>query len=311
MSKIIATGAYLPGHAVTNTQLINKTDIESTDEWIVQRTGIKKRHFASAEESVSDLAIKSAENLFNKLDVDISQEINLIIVATMSAPSPTPSVASQVQAALGIKESWAFDISGACSGFVMALELAEKITSQKSAGYSLVIGSEKMSDILNFDDRATSVLFGDGAGAVLIKNDGEGLRNYQSILKSIPDPKASIHSTTKELMTMDGRAVFDFVLRKVIPSLTEFIKQQEEPFDYLISHQANYRLIEMIVKKLNVSLEQVPTNIDEVANTSAASIPILLNKLVNSKKIRLDGTQKIVLVGYGGGLAWGQISLTI
>lgn len=311
LSKVIATGAYLPGDAVKNERLIRETAIESSDEWIVQRTGIKKRHFASVEESVSDLATKSVEKLLHRLDTDIRQEIDLIIVATMSSQSPTPSVASQVQAALGIEESWAFDVSGACSGFVMALELAEKLTNQKRTGYSLVIGAEKMSNILNFEDRSSSVLFGDGAGAVLIKNDGEGLKNYTSELKSIPDPKNSIHLEAQELMTMDGRAVFNFVLRKVIPSLAEFVEKQTEPFDYLISHQANYRLIEMIAKKLKVSLERVPTNIDEVANTSAASIPILLNKLVNEKKIKLDGNQKLVLIGYGGGLAWGQISLMV
>ncbi len=311
MSKIIATGSYLPVKSVTNSQLISETAIDSSDEWIVQRTGIKQRHFASAEETVSDLAIKSAEDLLNKLDADISQEISLIIVATMSSHSPTPSVASQVQAALGSKTSWAFDVNGACSGFVMALELAEKLSRQESTGYSLVIGAEKMSDILNFDDRSSSVLFGDGAGAILIKNDGEGLEQYQSELNSIPDPKKSIHLAPQELMTMEGRSVFDFVLRKVIPSLNAFVKKRVGSFDYLISHQANYRLIEMIAKKLKVSSEQIPTNIDEVANTSAASIPILLNKLVNNKKIRLDGTQKIVFVGYGGGLAWCQISLMI
>lgn len=311
MSKIIATGSYLPVQTKTNTQLINETAIDSSDQWIVQRTGIKQRYFAAAEETVSKLAIAAVKNLLSKLDEDIRQEINLIIVASMSSQSPTPSVASQVQAALEIQESWAFDINGACSGFVMALELAEKISKHETTGYSLVIGAEKMSDILNFDDRSSSVLFGDGAGAILIKNDGAGLKSYESELKSIPDPKKSIYFTPFERMTMEGRAVFDFVLRKVIPSLTVFIEKKVGTFDYLISHQANYRLIELIAKKLNVPLEQVPTNIDEVANTSAASIPILLDKLVNTKKIRLDATQKIVFVGYGGGLAWGQISLMI
>lgn len=311
MSKIIATGSYLPGRAVTNTELIKKTAIDSTSDWIVQRTGIKKRHFASEEETVSDLAIKSAKDLLNKLDEDITQNIQLIIVATMSSHSPTPSVASQVQRALGIEESWAFDINGACSGFVMALDLAEKISHNQQKGYSLVIGAEKMTNILDFNDRSSSVLFGDGAGAVLIENNGEGLTGYQSNLKSIPDRNNALNLEPMELMTMDGRSVFDFVLRQVIPSLTNFVEGQEKSIDYLISHQANYRLIEMMAKKLKLPINKVPTNISEVANTSAASIPILLNKLVINKNIQLNESQKIILVGYGGGLAWGQISLMI
>ena len=311
MSKIIATGSYLPDKVVTNTDLIEKNNLDSSDEWIFQRTGIKKRHFASEKETVSDLAVKAVKNLLNKYDKNIRQNIKLIIVATMSSHSPTPSVASQVQKALGIKESWAFDINGACSGFVMAVELAEKISRHQSEGYSLVIGAEKMSNILDFTDRSSSILFGDGAGAVLISNDGKALTGYQSNLQSIPDSQNSIHFGVNELLSMEGRSVFDFVLRQVIPSATNFILKQENYFDYLISHQANYRFIELIAKKLEVSLDKIPTNIADVANTSAASIPILLNEWVVNKKIYLDGSQKIILIAYGGGLAWGQISLML
>lgn len=314
MSRIIATGSYLPEKAVTNTELIEKTGIDSSDEWITQRTGIHQRYYASEEESVSDLAVKSAQNLLASLDEEVVNDIQLIIVATMSSRLPTPSVASQVQRALGIEEAWSFDISGACSGFVMALEIAEKLSAQKESGYTLVIGAEKMSAILDFEDRGTSILFGDGAGALLIEHDGQGLPDYESELVSIPDEVDSICVETKEtagLMTMEGRAVFNFVLRKVIPSLSNFIKKHVGTFDYLISHQANYRFIEIIGKKLKVDLSKIPSNMDKVANTSAGSIPILLDQLVKDGSIPLEQQQKVVFVGYGAGLSWGQISLKL
>lgn len=315
MSRIVATGSYLPEKVVTNTELIQESGIDSSDEWITQRTGISQRHFASVEETVSDIATQAAQNLFKQLDKDVIDDIQLIIVATMSSRLPTPSVASQVQEALGISKALSFDINGACSGFIMALEVAEKLSRSYVSGYTLVIGAEKMSDILNFSDRSTSILFGDGAGAVLIENDGEGLQNYKSSLTSIPDAEKSIHvpseNTSTNHMTMDGRSVFNFVLRNVIPSLAEFINDEVGSFDYLISHQANYRFLEIIAKKLKVSLDKIPANIANAANTSAGSIPILLDELVKKDDIQLNGEQTIVFVGYGGGLAWGQISLTL
>lgn len=315
MSKIIATGSYLPKQVVTNTELIKRTGIDSSDEWITQRTGISQRHFSSADESVSDLAVKAAQNLLKQLNQEVIGDIQLIIVASMSSQLPTPSVASQVQAALGIEQSWAFDVSGACSGFVMALELAEKLSRDRQSGYTLVIGAEKMSQILDFNDRSTSILFGDGAGALLIKNDGVGLNDYKSQLTTIPDPNNSIcvqpEENQKGFMTMDGRSVFNFVTREVIPSLSKFIGTEVGDLDYLISHQANYRFIEIMAKKLRLNLDKIPANIAQVANTSAASIPILLDQLVEEDSIYLDSSQTVVFVGYGAGLAWGQISLSI
>lgn len=315
MSKIVATGSYLPKKVVTNTELIEQTGIDSSDEWITQRTGIQQRHFATKEESVSDIATHAAEDLLQQLDTTVVQEIHTVIVATMSSRLPTPSVASQVQRALGIEQTWAFDVSGACSGFIMALEVAEKVSKDNPSGYTLVIGAEKMSDILNFEDRGTSILFGDGAGAVLIEHDGKGLDDYQSSLTSIPDPENSIYVPSEEqadgLMTMAGRSVFNFVLRQVIPSLAEFIENDVGNFDYLLSHQANKRFFEIFAKKLAIDLDKIPMNIADVANTSAGSIPILLDQMVKEDNIHLDGSQNVVFVGYGGGLAWGQISLKI
>ena len=311
MSKIIATGSYLPDRVVTNQALIEQTAIDSSDEWITQRTGIKQRHFATAEQTVGDLAVLAVQDLLQQVDHEIIQEIEMIIVASMSSRLPTPSVASQVQRELGIEEAWSFDISGACSGFTMAVEMAEKLSRDKTSGYTLVIGADKMSAILNFEDRGTSILFGDGAGAILIQHDGEGLKDYESQLVSIPDPDNAISVQTNEKMTMDGRSVFNFVLRQVIPSLATFTQTKVGSFDYLISHQANKRFFEVSAKKLAIQLDQIPSNISQVANTSGASIPLLLDQLVKSGDISLTGKQKIVLVGYGAGLSWGQMSFTV
>lgn len=315
MSKLIATGSYLPEQLLTNDQLIEKFQIDSSHEWIEQRSGITQRHFAYDDETTADIATKAAENLLTKVDSGIVQEIKLIIVATMSANGPTPSVANQVQAALGIKDAWGFDVSGACSGFVMALDIAEQMSRSKTDGYTLVIGAEKMSQILDFSDRSTSVLFGDGAGAVLIKHDGQGLPDYQSELHAMEDEKLSIavnpNADGRNVMSMLGRDVFNFVNRTVVKSLGNFISENVEDYDYLVSHQANQRLLDIIAKKLKISEDKIPSNIAKVANLSAGSIPVLLDNLVETNEIRLNGSQKIVMCGFGGGLAWGNISVTL
>jgi len=315
MSKIIATGSYLPETEVTNDELINETGIESSDEWISKRTGIKKRHFAKEGESVADIGVQAALNALEKVSPDIINKINLIIVATMSANSPTPSVANQIQARLKNTTAWGFDISGACSGFVMAMDVAERMTRSEDEGYTLVIGAEKMSQILDFSDRGTSILFGDGAGAVLIQNEGEGLQNYRSQIVVQEDSKNSIvvdeDNKGNNVMSMLGREVFNFVNRNVIPSLDTFVKNAEREVDYLICHQANERLIDLIVKKLSVEKEKVPVNIANIANLSAGSIPVLMDELVTTNKISLDGNQHIVLCGFGGGLSFGHIEMTI
>lgn len=314
MSKIIASGSYLPEKVIDNTRLVDMYQLDSSDEWIQQRTGIKQRHFASNNESLANIASKACENLLSKLDRDVRQEIKLIIVATMSAKSTTPSVANRVQMEIGADQAWCFDINAACSGFVFALEAAEKISRNYSSGYTLVIGAEKMSQILNFADRGTAVIFGDGAGALLIENDGQGLAGFQSNIHSQSDPNDSIVVEPDEegnpIMTMKGRDVFNFVLRQVIPSLKSFTKELPD-YDYIVSHQANYRFLDIIAKKLKISLDRIPSNIDKVGNISAASIPVLLDELVMNKVLKLDGSQSIILTGFGAGLSWGEIYLKL
>ena len=284
MSRIIATGAYLPGQAWSNDQLINAYQLESSDEWIVQRTGIHQRYFAAEHETVAMMASEAAKQLLKNLSPDIVSQIRHIVVATMSAKAATPSIACQVQAMIGAEGAWGFDLNGACSGFVMAMEVANRLAASQTQGYTLVIGAEKMSQIVDLTDRTTAVLFGDGAGAVLIQHDGQELSGYASQV---------------------------FAKRTVIKTLANFIEQNDFDIDYLICHQANQRLLNLIADKLSLEESKVPANIAQAANTSAGSIPILLDQLVRDGRLRLDGTQSIILSGFGAGLAWGHLHLSI
>lgn len=314
MSRIIATGAYLPERILSNTELIQANQLDSSTEWIEQRTGIKQRHFAQEEETVATIATQAAKNLLGKLDEDVRQDIRLIIVATMSQREYTPSTANRVQLLLGCEQAISFDINAACSGFIYALDTAEKLSRTFESGYTLVIGAEKMSQILDLSDRGSAILFGDGAGAVLIKNDGLGLAGYDSQLHAQGDRELSIEVKANDndqvFMTMNGREVFNFVQRTVLPSIESFMNQHEA-VDYLVCHQANYRFIKMMSKKFKMELDKIPSNISRVGNTSAASIPILLNELVEDHHIKLDGSQSIIMTGFGAGLTWGEIFINI
>ena len=316
MSRIIATGIYLPGQAVSNQQFVERYNLDSSDEWIVQRTGIKQRYMAKESQSVADIATCAVQNMLQQVNAKVISQIKNIVVATMSAKSATPSVACQVQANIQAANAWAFDLNGACSGFVMALETANQLSRTQSEGYTLVIGAEKMSQVLNLNDRSTSVLFGDGAGCVLIEHDGQPLTNYSSELHTQFEGNCAIQIVENEhneaQLVMQGRDVFNFVNRTVISSLQAFIEQHKiEHFDYLMCHQANQRLLDLFSKRLNLPKEKVLSNIAYVANTSAASIPILLHEAIESKQISLSGNQVLLFSGFGGGLSWGHIVVTV
>ena len=315
MSRVIASASHLPGEAISNKQLIARYQLESSDEWIWQRTGIQARYFAESDQSVADLASVAAKRLVASLNSTQRAQIRQIIVATMSAGSATPSVASQVQAAIEAPNAWAVDVNGACSGFIMALEIANALSQTQLSGYTLVIGAEKMSQILNFNDRSTAILFGDGAAGLLIEHDGQPLTQFVSRLTSDGTKGAAIQiATTTQAyptMQMEGRDVFNFVKRTVIPDLAQLIAEYQLDFDYLICHQANQRLLNLFADKLALTQEQVPSNIAQVANTSAASIPLLIDHLVQTGQLKLDGTQRVLLSGFGAGLAWGHSYLSL
>jgi len=215
----------------------------------------------------------------------------------------------------GAEGRGAFALSGACSGCVVAMEVANRLAASQTQGYTLVIGAEKMSQIVDLTDRTTAVLFGDGAGAVLIQHDGQELSGYASQVFAQGTGGAAIEvheaSDGQWAMQMQGRDVFNFVKRTVIKTLANFIEQNDFDIDYLICHQANQRLLNLIADKLSLEESKVPANIAQAANTSAGSIPILLDQLVRDGRLRLDGTQSIILSGFGAGLAWGHLHLSI
>lgn len=321
-AKISQVAHYAPNQIVTNDDLAKIMD--TSDEWISSRTGIKKRHI-SYDESTSDLATKVAKCLLDKADLS-ADEIDFIIVATITPDSLMPSTAARVQANIGAVNAFAFDLAAACSGFIFALATAEKLISSGAYQKGLVIGSETLSKVVDWSDRGTAVLFGDGAGGVLLestssrhflaesqKTDGSRGDNLTSCLIGLSSPFAE-RAEDKKYLTMDGRAIFDFAIRDVAQSINETIEASPldvDEIDYFLFHQANERILNKMAKKIGVSRDKIPANMMEYGNTSAASIPILLSECVEQGLVKLDGSQKILLSGFGGGLTWGTLIVTI
>lgn len=314
--KITATARYLPAKVVTNDALAQLMD--TSDEWIQSRTGIKERRIAEAE-NTSDLCLKVAQQLIEKQTI-APETLDFVIVATMSADYTSPSVACQVQGALGAVNALAFDVTAACSGFVYALATAENfIRSGLTRG--IVIGGEKISKLIDWQDRTTAVLFGDGAAGVLLEAaakpsivkqvlKADGTRG-DSLTAGYRVTKTAFYqeANEKNKLAMNGRAIYDFALNDVTKCLKTFVG--EETIDYYLFHQANERIIQKMARKLKEPIEKFPMNLANYGNTSAASIPILLDELVEAETIRLDGTQKVVFTGYGGGLTWGNLLLEL
>ena len=314
--KITATARYLPEKIVSNDDLAEWMD--TSDEWIQSRTGIKQRHIAETE-NTSDMCALVAKKLIDKSGID-PVDLDFIIVATMSPDYTSPSVACQVQGELGAKQAMAFDIAAACAGFVYALATAENFM-RAGMQRGIVIGGEKTSKLLDWQDRSSAVLFGDGAAGVLLeanekasiikqmlRADGEransltsGFRKNSNIFHEGPETSATL--------AMDGRGIWNFALNDVTKSLKEFIG--EETVDYYLLHQANKRIIEKIARKMNEPIEKFPMNLMNYGNTSAASIPILLDELNEANILSLNSNQKVVLTGYGGGLAWGNLLIQL
>ena len=321
-AKISQVAHYVPEQVVTNHDLAQIMD--TSDEWISSRTGIKQRHISKTE-STSDLATEVAKSLLAKGSLTADQ-IDFIIVATITPDSMMPSTAARVQANIGAHRAFAFDLTAACSGFVFALSTAEKFLSSGQFKKGIVIGAETLSKAVDWSDRSTAVLFGDGAGGVLLEasetrhflveslyTDGsrsECLTYGQTALASPFSDQEAVPAFLK----MDGRAVFDFAIRDVTKSIQKLIADaslEAEEIDYFLLHQANNRMLDKMSKKLGVSREKIPANMMEYGNTSAASIPILLSGCVENHRIRMDGSQKILLTGFGGGLTWGTLLVTI
>ena len=315
-SKIIGTGSYLPNEAVSNDELaarLAKDGVETSDEWIRSRTGITQRHIASPNQTSSDLAMFAAQSALEMAGVG-ALEIDLIIVATTSPDMTFPSTACILQSKIGADNAAAFDVQAVCSGFVYALTTADAMIRAGQAKKALVVGAEVFSRMLDWRDRGTCVLFGDGAGAVVLSaSDEPGILaskiHATGRLNSILQVSSSIQNgqvVGNPYMYMDGQAVFKnavTALGDVAVEVLESAKMSAEQLDWLIPHQANIRIIQATAKRLDFPMDRVVVTVDQHGNTSAASVPLALDTAVRDGRIQKGHT--VLVQGVGGGFTWG------
>jgi len=319
-SRITGTGSYLPPNRMSNAALaaqLARDGVETSDQWIVERTGIRARHFAAPDVTSSDLAVHAARHALEAAGRSADQ-IDLIIVATSTPDMVFPSTACLVQRKLGVHGCAAFDVQAVCSGFVYALTVADSMIRTGAATKALVIGTEVFSRILDFKDRTTCVLFGDGAGAVVLEaSDTPGILaselhadgRHVDILCT-PGTVSGGQVLGDPFLKMDGQAVFKLavgVLESVARSVLEKAGRSDVDIDWLIPHQANIRIMQGTAKKLKLPLDKLVVTVDEHGNTSAASIPLALDDAVRRGQVRRGDT--VMLEGVGGGFTWGAVLL--
>ncbi len=315
-SRIIGTGHCLPGNPVSNNELaqrLAKSGIETSDQWILERTGIAQRYLAAPDQTSSQLALEAAKMALSEAGVDASR-IDLIVVATSTPDMIFPSTACLVQKQLGNSGAAAFDVQAVCAGFAYAMSIADAMIRTGSATTALVIGTETFSRILDWQDRGTCVLFGDGAGAVLLtRSETPGVLatalhadgRYSEILCTAGSVSNGV-VTGHPFLTMDGQAVFKLAVRVLESVALEVCQKANVPIalvDWLIPHQANVRIIQATGKKLGFDASKVIVSVDQHANTSAASIPLALDMALRDGRIRAG--HKVLLEGVGGGFTWG------
>jgi 3-oxoacyl-[acyl-carrier-protein] synthase-3 len=314
-SRIVGCGSYLPSRVVTNAEL--STRVDTSDEWIVQRTGIRQRHVAAEGELTSDLAIAAARRALESAGAK-PEALDLIVLATTTPDHTFPATATKVQAALGMAAGAAFDVQAVCAGFIFALAVADNFLRLGQARSALVIGAETFSRLLDWHDRATCVLFGDGAGAVLLQADGSGARDARGILSThlhtdgrtydllYVDGGPSSTGTVGKVR-MDGQGVFRHAVAKLAATVDEALAANglaPADIDWLVPHQANQRIIDGMARKLGLGPERVVSTVARHANTSAASIPLALAEAASDGRLRPG--QIVLMEGIGGGLAWGS-----
>jgi 3-oxoacyl-[acyl-carrier-protein] synthase-3 len=314
-SKILGTGSYLPSQVRSNADLEKMVD--TNDEWIVTRTGIKERRICAEDESVSDMATHAASQAIEMAGID-KDDIDLIIVATTSGSHAFPSAACQVQANLGIKHCPAFDLAAACSGFVYALSVADQHIKTGLCKNVLVIGSDALSKTCDPSDRSTIILFGDAAGAVVIgQSEAPGILSTHinadgrfGELLSLKNPRRSKSGDNEDINTwlhMAGNEVFKVAVTQLSRLVKETLKANgldKSELDWLVPHQANYRIISATAKKLSLPMEQVVVTLDRHGNTSAATVPTALDEAVRDGRIQRG--QLMLLEAFGGGFTWGS-----
>ena len=317
-------GAYAPLNIVTNDDLVKIVD--TSDEWISSRTGIKERRISKGEDT-SDISVKAASIALKRAGIS-GQDIDLIVVATITPDMFTPSVACLVQKKIGAIGAMAFDINAACSGFIYGLQTAYSMMSYNPVFKNvLVIGAETLSKIIDWEDRSTCVLFGDGGGAVVLsqnrsnpkkmvsfysKSEGDKGEYLTAGAFDVVNPYIDEVIEKNKKVEMNGREVFKFATTSIVDGVCKVLEQSNltiEDIDYIVPHQANYRIIEYSAKKLKIKTEKFYTNVDMYGNTSSGSIPIALNEM-HEKGILREG-DKIIMVGFGGGLTYGAVLIEL
>jgi 3-oxoacyl-[acyl-carrier-protein] synthase-3 len=306
-AKIAGTGSYLPKKILTNAEL--ESMVDTTDDWIVARTGIKERHIAAEGEFTSDLASNAAKNAIESAGISAT-DIDLIIVATTTPDKIFPSVATMVQRKLGIAGCPAFDVQAVCSGFIYALTTADNFIKTGSSKCALVIGAETFSRITDYSDRGNCILWGDGAGAVILQASNEqGIisthlhadGNYENLLH-VPRNANGI-----DTVVMEGNPVFKMAVNTLDQIVDETLaanNMQKSDIDWLVPHQANIRILQATAKKLDMSMDRVVVTVDKHGNTSAASIPLALDTAVRDGRIKRGDV--ILMEAFGGGFTWGS-----
>ena len=312
-AKILGTGSYLPANRVSNEDLAKFVD--TSDEWIYTRTGIKNRHIAADDEKTSDLAVQAAKAALADAGVEAS-EIDLIIVATATPDMQFPATATMVQHKLGVGGCPAFDVQAVCAGFMYAISTANAYIKSGMSKKALVIGAEVFSRIMDWSDRTTCVLFGDGAGAVVLgASDEPGIihsklqadGNYLDMLK-VPAQMANGEIVGSPFLKMDGQAVFKFAVKTLAQAAEDVLHEagmSADEVDWLVPHQANKRIIDSTAKHLGISMDRVVLTVQDHGNTSAASIPLAMDTAIKAGQIKRG--QALMLEGIGGGFAWGAV----
>ncbi|MCK5697990.1 MAG: ketoacyl-ACP synthase III [Gammaproteobacteria bacterium] len=311
-SRIVATGSYLPDKILTNKDL--ESIVDTTDQWITERTGIKQRHLAADNQSTCDLAEQAVRNAFESADID-PQSIDLIIFATTTPDRVFPSTACLLQQRLDIHGCPAFDIQAVCTGFIYALDIADKYIKTGAAKRALVIGAETLSRIIDWSDRSTCVLFADGAGAVILEaNEEQGILSTHihadgsfSDLLTTNASITGVNNIGKVHIGMKGNEVFKKAvntLGAIVDETLEANNMQKSDIDWLVPHQANIRIINATAKKLKMPIEQVVITVQNHGNTSAASVPLALDTAIRDGRIKRGET--LLLEAFGGGFTWGS-----
>lgn len=316
-ARIAGVGAYVPETIVTNDDLAKI--VETSDEWIGSRTGIRERRISTAE-GTSDLAAGAAIRALDAAGVK-PEELDLIILGTSSPDCNYPSGACEVQAKIGAVHAAAFDVSAACAGFIFAMNIVQGFFQAGIYRTALVIGAETLSKVTDWEDRSTCVLFGDGAGATVLKNEETGVIDMLmgsdgtkgDVLKCTSRTLGNFLTSKKPelgFMTMDGQEVFRFAVKRVPESIETLMKRNrvaKDEIKYYVLHQANERIVEAVARRLKEPMEKFPMTIGKYGNTSTASIPLLLDDMV--KKEMLEDGDKIILSGFGAGMTWGAVLL--